>query len=142
MTIELEKLETLAKAAGGDAWTPTYATTTGLATVWLPDGDSVCRCYGNIGHWPEAIDADDVAEYIAAASPAAILELCAEVRAWRKRFPINEYRAQDESIVNLMWENRHQPKRDCPQCHERDIPVGVYCKGINCPLNPSATGKP
>jgi hypothetical protein len=82
--IDLDHLESLAKAAGADAWTPTHATTTSLATVWLPDGDSVCRCYGNIGHQPEAIDADDVAEFIAAANPLAILDLCAEVRRLRE----------------------------------------------------------
>lgn len=82
--IEIDKLEALAKSVGGDEWTPTHATTIGLATVWLPDGDSVCKCHGNIGHWPDAIDADDVAEYIAAVSPAPILTLIAEVRALRE----------------------------------------------------------
>jgi hypothetical protein len=81
--IDIDKLEALAKAVGGEEWTPTHATTIGLATVWLPDGDSVCKCHGNIGHWPDAIDADDVAEYIAAANPAAILSLIAELRVAR-----------------------------------------------------------
>jgi hypothetical protein len=84
MTIDIDALETLAKVAGGDEWTQTYATSTNLARVWLPDGDAVCQCFGNIGHQPEAIDADDVSEYIAAANPAAILALIAEVRALRE----------------------------------------------------------
>lgn len=82
--IDLDNLERLAKAAGGEEWTPTHATRTDLATVWLPDGDSVCRCHGNIGHWPDPIDADDVAEFIATANPAQILALIAEVRALRE----------------------------------------------------------
>jgi hypothetical protein len=84
MTIDIDALETLAKVAGGDEWTQTYATSTNLARVWLPDGDAVCQCFGNIGHQPEAIDADDVSEYIAAANPAAILAIIAEVRALRE----------------------------------------------------------
>lgn len=81
--IDIDKLEALAKAAGSDAWTPTYATRTDLAKVWLPDGDLLCHCYGNIGHQPEPIDADDVAEYIGAVSPANVLALIAEVRRLR-----------------------------------------------------------
>lgn len=80
---DLDELERLAKAVGGDAWNSTDASSTNLAAVWLPDGDSVCTCYGNIGHLPEPIDADDVAEYIAAANPATILALTAEVRRLR-----------------------------------------------------------
>ena len=83
MTPDLDQLETLAKAVGGDQWTPTYATRTDLAAVWLPDGDLICRCHGNIGHWPDPINADDVAEFIAAANPATMLALIAEVRALR-----------------------------------------------------------
>lgn len=84
MTLDLDRLEALANAVGGDQWTPTYATRTDLAAVWLPDGDLVCRCYGNIGHWPDPINVDDVAEFIAAANPATILALIAEVRALRE----------------------------------------------------------
>lgn len=82
--IDIDEIEQLAKLAGGDAWTPTYAGRTTLATVWLPDGDSVCQCHGNIGHQPEPIDADHVAEYIGAVSPANVLALIAEVRALRE----------------------------------------------------------
>ncbi len=81
--IDLDELERSAKAVGGCAWTPTYATRTDLARVWLPDGDAVCGCYGNIGHLPEPIDADDVAEFIAASNPATILALITELRTLR-----------------------------------------------------------
>lgn len=83
MNLDLDRLEALANAVGGDQWTPTYATRTDLAAVWLPDGDLVCRCHGNIGHWPDPINADDVAEFIAAAK-ATMLALIAEVRALRE----------------------------------------------------------
>ena len=84
MSIDLDKLEELAKAAGADEWTPTLGTRIDQAAIWLPDGDCIAHCFGNIGHHPEPIYADDVAEYIAAANPASILALIAEVRALRK----------------------------------------------------------
>ena len=85
MTLDLDQLEALANAVGGDQWTPTYATRTEFAAVWLPDSDLVCQCHGNIGHWPDPINADDVAEFIAAANPATMLVLIAEVRALRRQ---------------------------------------------------------
>ena len=83
MTIDLDELERLATEAGAGKWTPTYGVTIEPAMVWHEDGDSVCRCFDNIGHQPDAIDGDDIAEYIAAVSPASILALIAEARALR-----------------------------------------------------------
>lgn len=104
--ILIDEIERLAKAAGGDSWTPTYATRTDLAAVWLPDGDSVCRCHGNIGHQPDPIDADDVAEYIAAANPATILALTAELRQLRAEK--EQLRTAAQAVLD--WtESRHRP---------------------------------
>lgn len=33
------------------------------------------------------------------------------------------------------------PLRDCPKCGDTGIPSGVYCKGIDCPLNPARGAK-
>src|SRR4051794_17799554 len=84
MTVDHKRLRELAEKAGGDEWTPTYSTRTDLARVWLPDGDGIALCFGNIGHLPEPIDADDVAEFIGAACPKAILALLDEIEALRK----------------------------------------------------------
>jgi hypothetical protein len=83
--IDIDALETLAKSSGGEAW----STETGQGTfdgmhVWHEDGDAVCRVFTNLGHMPEPIMEEDLAEYIAAANPAAILALIAEVRALRE----------------------------------------------------------
>jgi hypothetical protein len=86
MTIDIDKLETLAKAAGGESWSTECGpdgTFDGMH-VWGPDGDSVCRVFGNIGNWPEPIDESQIAAHIEANSPKAILELCAEMRRLRE----------------------------------------------------------
>ena len=88
MSIDLDKLEALANAAGAGKWTPTYGVTIEPAMVWHEDGDSVCRCFDNIGHQPDAIDGDDIAEYIAAVSPASILALIAEVKKLRSELSV------------------------------------------------------
>jgi hypothetical protein len=94
--IDIETLETLARVAGGETW----STETGRGTfdgmyVWYEDGDSVCRVFGNLGHMPEPIMEEELAEYIAAANPAAILELCAEVRRLRERLEIDDRHPYD-----------------------------------------------
>jgi hypothetical protein len=84
--IDIDKLETLAKAAGGESWSTECGpdgTFDGMH-VWGPDGDSVCRVFGNIGNWPEPIDESQVAAHIEANSPKAILELCTEIRRLRE----------------------------------------------------------
>jgi hypothetical protein len=83
--IDIDKLEMLAKAAGGETW----STETGRGTfdsmyVWYEDGDSVCRVFGNLGHMPEPVLEEELAEYIAAVNPASIRALIAEVRALRE----------------------------------------------------------
>jgi hypothetical protein len=147
--IALDELERLAKSAGGDAWTPTYATRIDLAAVWLPDGDSVCRCYGNIGHLPEPIDADLMAEYIAATNPANILALTAEVRRLRaQQYELMGVVADVEvgrgfdaiclkTIKRVIGVLGGAELRTCPKCGVKNLPAGTYCKGIACPLNPS-----
>jgi hypothetical protein len=82
--IDIDKLEALAKAAGSEKW----STETGIGTfdgmyVWYEDGDSVCRVFSNLGHMPEPVMEEELAEYIAAANPAAILSLIAELRVAR-----------------------------------------------------------
>jgi hypothetical protein len=84
--IDIDKLEALAKAAGGEAW----STETGEGTfngmhVWHEDGDAVCRVFTNLGHMPEPVMEEDLAEYIAAANPFVILDLIAELRALRQK---------------------------------------------------------
>jgi hypothetical protein len=97
MTIDLDKLETLAKAAGGESWSTECgpAGTFDGMHVWGPDGDSVCRVFGNIGNWPEPIDESQIAAHIEANSPKAILELCAEVRRLRERLEIDDRHPYD-----------------------------------------------
>jgi hypothetical protein len=84
--IDIERLESLAKAAGGEEWTATDR------IVWFGDGDSALQVmnpipvfitYDNLGTWPDPIAAEDVAQFAAAVSPAAIIELIAEMRALR-----------------------------------------------------------
>ncbi|TCG09340.1 hypothetical protein BZM27_05935 [Paraburkholderia steynii] len=87
MTINLDEIERLAKAAGGDKWTASDG------VVWFDDGDSALQvmnpvpafiAHDNLGTWPDAIDREDVALFAAAVNPAAILALIAEVRALRE----------------------------------------------------------
>jgi len=84
--IDLEDLKEKALAAGGGRWT-TDAEDCGASGVfqnhhvWFDDGDSVAQCFPNIGHLPDSIDDFDVAEHIAAACPATILELIAKIKA-------------------------------------------------------------
>ncbi|ARL91004.1 hypothetical protein [Burkholderia pseudomallei] len=33
--------------------------------------------------------------------------------------------------------HNHVHARDCPKCGQKDVPANVYCKGMDCPLNPS-----
>jgi hypothetical protein len=83
--IDIDKLERIAREAGGEMWSTESGpsgTFDGLH-VWHQDGDSVCRVYPHIGHMPNAIDEEQIAAHITANSPAAVLELIAEVRALR-----------------------------------------------------------
>lgn len=94
--IDIEELEALAKSVGGEKW----STETGQGTfvgmhVWHEDGDAVCRVFTNLGHMPEPIMEEDLAQYIAAANPAAILALIAEVRALRTRLEIDPRHSYD-----------------------------------------------
>jgi len=82
--MDLDKLEALARAAGSDKW-HVYSNGSGTGKlhdthVWGGDGDAVARCFGNIGHMPEAIEGTDVSAFVATANPAAILEMCALIR--------------------------------------------------------------
>lgn len=84
MKVDLEELKRKAEAAGGRKW---YAhlgdRQSADAIVHHDDGDAVCKCYSNIGHQPEAVDKADIAAYIAAANPAAVSELIAEIERLR-----------------------------------------------------------
>lgn len=73
--IDLDKLEALAKAAGGNSWTADEG-----IHVWNDDGDSVCACHSNLGHMPEPVMEIDFATFIAAANPSAMTEIIALVR--------------------------------------------------------------
>lgn len=84
--IDIDKLEELAKLAGAERW----STETGVGRfdgmyVWCEDGDAVCRVFTNLGHMPEAVMEEDLAEYIAAANPAVILALIEELRLLRRK---------------------------------------------------------
>lgn len=85
--IDLDHLEALAKAAGSGEWTA------GDQVVWFGDGDSALHAmnpvaafiaHDNLGAWPDAIAAEDVAKFAAAVCPAKVLSLIAEVRALRE----------------------------------------------------------
>jgi hypothetical protein len=111
MKIDLAHLEALAKAAGSAAWSTACGPdgTFDGKHVWGPDGDSVCRVFGNIGNWPEPIDEAQIAAHIEANSPKAVLELCAEVRRLR------------ESVDKLL---AHCPDPECFTCGEAVCPHG------------------
>lgn len=86
MEIDIEALRAAANAAGGDQWTTDAEMCGASGTfeghhVWRSDGDAVVRCFSNIGHMPDPIDDSDVAEYVAKASPAVILELTTRLYA-------------------------------------------------------------
>ncbi|MFM0044102.1 hypothetical protein [Paraburkholderia sediminicola] len=72
MTIKLDELERLAKAATPGEWSNTFA-----HIIGGPNRRLIADLFGD-----EQIDHDNAA-YIAAANPAAILALVAEVRALR-----------------------------------------------------------
>lgn len=82
--MDLTKLEELARLAGGCEWkTEVPREATGRLHghhVWRLDGDAVARCFDNIGNMPEPVDGSDVADYIAAANPAVVLDLIALIR--------------------------------------------------------------
>lgn len=75
LTEDQRKLKEAAQALGEDRWRASEE------CVWASDGDAVCACYHNMGNMPEPIDAADRAAFIAAANPAAILALLAQVEA-------------------------------------------------------------
>lgn len=84
---DIEKIEALAKAAGGGQWTASDS------IVWFDDGDSAMQVmnpvpvfitHDNLGTWPDPIAAEDVATFAASVCPSAILELIAEVRSLRE----------------------------------------------------------
>ncbi|TCK39691.1 Ead/Ea22-like protein [Paraburkholderia sp. BL8N3] len=100
MTVEDHKrLRELAEKAGGDEWTPTYATRTDPARVWLPDGDGIAQCFGNAGHMPEPIDADDIAEFVAAANPATVIALLDEIERQQRQLAF--VRGQNRRFIKL-----------------------------------------
>jgi hypothetical protein len=74
--LDLDALEKAAKAAGGDKWEESDAD----GYVFGSDGDSVCVCHANMGAWPEPIFPEHRAAFIAAANPAAVLELIERLR--------------------------------------------------------------
>lgn len=80
MSIDLEHLKAIAEAAGGEEWSNDGE------IVWFGNGESamvvgnaalVGITHSNLGHWPEAIMSEDVAEFVASANPAVMLELVA-----------------------------------------------------------------
>ena len=80
MNVDLDVLKGLAEAAGGDLWTsdPEDAGAHGTFDgwhVWRGDGDAVVRCFPSVGHLPDPIDDKEVADFVAAASPAVVLAL-------------------------------------------------------------------
>lgn len=75
--VDLDHLEALASAAGGDQWSDGDAD----GVVFGADGDSVCICHANMGATPEAIYPEHRAAFIAAANPAAVLDLIAQIRS-------------------------------------------------------------
>lgn len=102
--LDLDALKAKALAAGGDTWTTDAEDCGAVGTfqghhVWRGDGDAVVRCFSNIGHMPDPIDDSDVSEYVAAASPAVMLDLLerlwtAEAEAVHYRGVANEVRKQ------------------------------------------------
>lgn len=81
--IDLDELERLAKAAGAGQWSANDC------TVWFDDGDGALRvgppavlgvAFDNMGKWPDPIDREDVAAFVASVCPAATLALIAETR--------------------------------------------------------------
>ena len=104
------------------------------------------------------------------ASPAAILELVAEVRRLREdagtaRASIVEECAEFVEAYACLWSNlppsdsralsrffsrnmREQLKsplsgvRDCSRCGIKNLAAGTYCKGIACPLNAARAKQP
>lgn len=50
-----------------------------------------------------------------------------------------EKRAFQEALARYCTQHE-SVARDCSKCGEKDVPVGKYCKGVGCPLNPAARG--
>lgn len=91
MTIKLDELERLAKAATPGEWSNTFA-----HIIGGPNRRLIADLFGD-----EQIDHDN-ADYIAAANPAAILDLIAEVRAFR-----NETVAHDAFVKAFNASTEH-----------------------------------
>jgi hypothetical protein len=129
MTIDLDKLEELAKAATPGQWrgdrfdgTVKYDIVAGD----YPNGEYTIVCRGDNGNNFGFMKAEDEG-YVLAANPAAILELCAEVRRLRERLEIDSrhpydgidcrdvtIRLQDEVIAGLREDAaRYQYLRMC-----------------------------
>lgn len=83
--IDIEELKKLAAAAGSGQWLATLSNgAITRAAVCHGDGDVLCECFSNIGHQPEPVFEDDIAQYIAAANPQTVLALIAENAAMRQ----------------------------------------------------------
>lgn len=85
--IDIDELERFAKKAGSDEWGAFDYMPPGThegVHVWDRAGDAVCECFANLGHLPEGVTEIDRAEFIAAANPAAILSLTAELHQLRR----------------------------------------------------------
>jgi hypothetical protein len=84
--IDLEELKKKAEAAGGGQWNATLSTDGAIirAAVCHGDGDVLCECFSNIGHQPDPVFEDDIAQFIAAANPQTVLDLVLELEEARK----------------------------------------------------------
>jgi hypothetical protein len=124
-----KELRRLANEVGCIKWT--HDTRWNRETVWHLDGDEVCKCATNIGHMPEPVFAGDVAAFIAAANPAAIIELLdkfdatnAEIARLRDLGSIAFNRA-DNRDADLEEANMRtaymQAERDCANSEVADL---------------------
>jgi hypothetical protein len=103
-----KELRRLANEVGCIKWT--HDTRWNRETVWHLDGDEVCKCATNIGHMPEPVFAGDVAAFIAAANPAAIIEL------------LDKFDAANAEIETAnMRTDYMQAERDCANSEVADL---------------------
>ena len=99
MNVDLDVLKGLAESAGGDLWTsdPEAAGASGTFDgwhAWRGDGDAVVRCFPSSGHLPDPIDDKEVADYVAAASPAVVLDLLATIERLNSNVAILQPQAE------------------------------------------------
>lgn len=47
------------------------------------------------------------------------------------------YYGERRVFTNMAAFHNHVHARDCSKCGQKDVPANVYCKCVDCPLNPS-----